>query len=58
MNKDQALEVLYAASRKALMSADDHDACKKAGTVIFQALKPSAAVPPVVELKPQTPEKK
>jgi len=55
MNKEQALDYLYSATRKAPLTADVHEACRKAAEVLFQALKPATDAK-IVELKPK-PEK-
>jgi len=43
MNNEQALNTLYAASRRAPLSADDHDAIRKAAEQLVEALGLKAA---------------
>ena len=38
MNNEQALNTLYAASRRAPLSADDHDVVRKAAEKLVEAL--------------------
>ena len=40
MTTEQALNNLYAASRRALLSADEHELLRKSAELILEALKP------------------
>jgi hypothetical protein len=53
MTNEQYLEMLYAASRRAPLTADDHENVRKAAEALLKALKPQEDK--VVEFKDKTP---
>ena len=53
MTTEQALNNLYAASRRAPLTAEEHEILRKSAELLLEAIKPKEAAP-VVEF-PKTP---